>query len=94
MPAPSVEDSYRTPAGPTSSGGNPASIDASRVVFAYEGAPRLTLVHVLDVGDGKPPPPAQDIAVEAAPDAARIVVEGSAFSFSASPPYEVSRERE
>jgi hypothetical protein len=87
---PKVENSYRTPAGPNPASGVPAVIDVSRVVFAYEGKPRLTLVHLLDVGDGKPaaePPP---VRVETDEAAVRLVLEGKAFSFSARPPYDVS----
>ena len=93
-PAPAVEDSYRTPAGPTSPGGNPTFIDASRVVFSYPGKPSLTLAHVLEVGDGTPAPPARDVAVRIDPLGTKVSIGGRTFAFSAAPPYEISSAQE
>ena len=88
--APKVEDSLRTPAGPNSPDGVPAVIDTSRVTFAYEGKPRLTLVHLLETGDGKPMEGLPDARVEADAQAVQLTLNGKTFVFSALPPFEVS----
>jgi hypothetical protein len=87
---PQVEPSYRTPAGANSSSGNPATIDTSRVIFAYEGKPRLVLVHVLDVGDGKPAAAAPEVKIEMDAKAIRLRLDGKTYSFSAALPFDVS----
>jgi hypothetical protein len=86
-----VENSYPTPAGANSAKGTPAVIDASRVVFAYEGKPRLTLIHLLEVGDGPSPaaaPPAPQ--VELRPGAVGLALDKKTYRFSATSPFEVS----
>jgi hypothetical protein len=88
---PLVEESYRTPARPNSADGNPALIDTSRVVFAYEGKPRLTLVHLLELGDGKPAALTPGVKVETGAKAVRVLLDGKTYSFTAVPPFDVSR---
>jgi hypothetical protein len=89
---PRAEASYRSPAGPVSSGGNPRAIDASRVIYSYDGAPRLALVHLIAVGDGPAPPAAEDPAatVEIAEEEVRLGLGGRRFAFSAEAPFGVS----
>ena len=91
-----VKDSYRTPAGPSSSSGNPSLLDASRVIFAYEGnKARLTLIHVVDVGDGQkaPAPPEIKILTTTGAKAMTVLVDGKAFEFSTVSPFAIlSRE--
>jgi hypothetical protein len=91
---PQFEASYRTPAGPSNSSGNPSMLDASRVVYSYEGKARLNLVHALEVGDGQPSMPAE-IKTSAAAGAGSItlVVAGKTFEFSTVSPFEI-RSRE
>jgi hypothetical protein len=89
---PQVGTSYRTPAGPNSSGGNPATIDTSRVTFTYDGKPRLVLIHVLDMGDGKPAAAAPDVKIETDTRAIRLRLDGKMYSFSAAPPFGVVQE--
>ena len=89
---PQVEKSYRTPAGANSSSGTPAIIDASRVVYAYEGKPHLTLVHLLEVGDGKPAEAVPNVKLEADAKVVRLLLEGKTFRFSGGPSFEVSGE--
>lgn len=84
-----LEDSYRTPAGPPSARGNPASLETSRAVFTYEGAPELVLIHVLDVGDGEPIAAMPAIAVKQDPEALRITMEGKTATFFSAPSFEV-----
>ena len=91
---PQIEKSYRTPAGANSSSGTPAVIDASRVVYAYEGKPRLTLVHLLDVGDGRPPAAGPNWKLEPDGQVLRLLLEGKAYRFSNGPSFEVSREEQ
>jgi hypothetical protein len=85
-----VENSYPTPAGAVSAKGNPAVIDASRVVFAYEGQPRLTLIHLLEIGDGPPPAAAPAAQVEFRPAAVELLLEKKTYRFSATPLFDVS----
>jgi hypothetical protein len=87
---PKVEDSLPTPAGPNNDNGAPPVISTSRVTFAYEGKPRLTLVHLLETGDGKPAEGLPDARVEADAQAVRLTLNGKTFVFSAQPPFEVS----
>ena len=89
---PHVEKSYRTPAGANSSSGTPAVIDASRVVYAYEGKPLLTLVHLLEVGDGKPPAAVRSMKLEANGSVLRLLLEGKTFCFSSGSSFAVSSE--
>jgi hypothetical protein len=91
---PQVEKSYRTPAGANSSSGAPAVIDTSRAVYAYEGKPRLTLVHLLEVGDGKPPAAAPSLKLEPDGQVVRLLLEGKAFRFSSGPSFAVSCEEQ
>ncbi|MGA2065773.1 MAG: heparinase II/III family protein [Thermoguttaceae bacterium] len=86
----SVENSYPTPAGANSTKGNPAVIDASRVVYAYEGKPRLTLIHLLEIGDGPPPPAAPAPPVEFRQGAVELLLDKNTYRFSAASPFDVS----
>jgi hypothetical protein len=86
-----VEDSYRTPAGPSTSAGTASVLDASRAVFAYEGKARLTLVHALEVGDGQPPPVPTEIKTLTAggAEAITVLVDGKPFKFSTGSSFEI-----
>ena len=88
---PRVEASYRTPAGPNSSGGNPRAIDASRVIYAYEGKPALMLIHLIEVGDGAPTDAFAGAEVLGG-DHQRLKLGGRTFHFSDGPTFAVSRE--
>jgi len=85
-----VENSYPTPAGANSGKGTPAVIDASRVVFAYESQPRLTLIHLLEVGDGPPPAAPPAAQVDFRPGAVELLLDKKTYRFSAAPPFDVS----
>jgi hypothetical protein len=90
-PTVSVENSYPTPAGANSGKGTPAVIDASRVVFAYAGQPRLTLIHLLEIGDGPSPaatPPAPQ--VEFRPGGVELLLDKKTYRFSATSPFDMS----
>ena len=86
-----LEDSYRTAAGPSSASGNPGIVEASRAAYVYAGNPRLTLLHVLEIGDGKPP--ATPVEVKFSKDRntgnLNLNLEGKNFEFLATAPYEI-----
>jgi hypothetical protein len=90
LPAsPQVEDSYPSPAGANSAKGMPAVIPASRVIYAYAGKPRLTLVHLLDMGDG-PPAAAPAARVHIEQNTVELSLSGKTYRFSAAVPFDVS----
>jgi hypothetical protein len=92
---PQVEASYRTPAGPSSSSGNPSMLDASRVSYSYEGKTRLNLVHVLEVGDGQPSVPVEiNTSAAAGARSISLVVAGKTFEFSTVSPFEIRSKDE
>jgi heparinase II/III-like protein len=81
-----AEPSLPAPAGPVSSGGNPKTIDTTRLVFTYRGEGRLTLAHLIEVGDGAPPEPGPPPAVRTDGDGVHLALGGKTFLFSVSPP--------
>ncbi len=83
-----IEEGLRTPAGR-----NWAMIDTSRVVYACDGGERLTLVHVLEMGDGQPSAPPEPVQAVPGPDAVKVTIGGKPFRFAAGGAYEVSDEQ-
>ncbi|MCG3181314.1 MAG: hypothetical protein BIFFINMI_03694 [Phycisphaerae bacterium] len=81
---PTVEAGYPTPEGELPRGsGNPKFIDTSRCVYSYAGAAALTLVHLIEVGDGpEPGPPVAATAAER-PGRVEVTVGGATFRFAA-----------
>ncbi len=90
-----IENSYSTPAGPSSSTGNPSMVDTSRVSFAYPGKPRMTLIHALEMGDGNsqtlPAPIEIKTLGNTDVESPAIVVQadGRTFEFSTASPFEI-----
>ncbi|HOD82171.1 MAG: Heparinase II/III-like protein [Planctomycetes bacterium ADurb.Bin126] len=71
-----IEEGLRTPAGR-----NWAMIDTSRVVYACDAGERLTLVHVLEMGDGQPPAKGADARFAASGEAVLVILNGKAYRF-------------
>ncbi len=67
-------------------------VNTHSVDFAYPGKSRLTLVHVLEVGDGERPGPAAEIQVTQRRGAVEVHVAGKAFTFGSVAPFGVSAE--
>ncbi len=82
-----IEEGLRTPAGR-----NWAMIDTSRVVFACDAGERVTLVHVLEMGDGQPSAPLEDVRAAVAPDAVKVTVGGRTCRFETGGTFAVTAE--
>jgi hypothetical protein len=54
---------------------------------------RLILVHLLEVGDGKPPAESPSAKIELDQEAVRLLLNDQAYSFSAAAPFDVSLSR-
>jgi len=68
------------------------SRQTSRVSFVYPGAAQLVLVHVLEVGDGKPPAaPAKITLRQAERDGLAVSVAGDSYLFDGGAPYRISK---
>jgi len=65
-------------------------LDASRFIYAYEGKARMTLVHALDVGDGRPSAPVEiKTSAPAGTGPITLLVAGRTFEFSTVSPFEI-----
>lgn len=82
-----LEEGLRTPAGR-----GWAMIDTSRVVYACDAADRLTLVHVLEMGDGQPPAQAEAIRAEIAPETVKVTLGGKTYRFESGKTFAVTPE--
>ncbi len=66
--------------------------DTYRVVFSYKGGPKLTLVHVLEVGDGAAPGKAAEIKPKVTAAGVELPLGGRTFLFSARAPFGISEK--
>jgi len=67
----------------------PTPVGTHRATFTYPGAASLTLVHLIDVGDGSQPGPTQPARVATTADAVQIILGGKTYRFAAESPYAV-----
>ncbi len=58
--------------------------------FSYKGKARLTLVHLLEVGDGRQPGKPIEVKARRTGKAVEVTLDGRAFSFAAEAPFEVA----
>ena len=82
---PEVQASY-----PAWLSGDKTTANISRMVFTYKGQQKLTLVHLLEVGDGAALGAATAAKAEATPDGVNLTLAGRKFQFSAVAPFAVS----
>ena len=66
--------------------------DTSRLAFTYKGKEKLTLVHVLEVGDGKTAAKPVKVRAESGAGGIEISLDGKTFLFSGKAPFPVSRK--
>ena len=65
-------------------------MDASRVIYSYEGKARLNLAHALEVGDGQPSVPVEiKTSVGARTSSITLQMAGKTFAFSTVSPFEI-----
>jgi hypothetical protein len=65
-------------------------VGTHQVCYTYAGKDRLTLVHVLDVGDGDRPGPASAVRVRPTDRGVVLAVDGKAFLFATGEPFAVT----
>ena len=65
-------------------------VDTHQVRYTYAGKDRLTLVHVLDVGDGDRPGPASGVRVRPTDRGLVLALDGQTFLFATSEPFAVA----
>jgi hypothetical protein len=66
-------------------------VKTHRASYAYDGGRTLTLVHLLEVGDGaEPDRSAGEIEVEQTDDAVVAAIGGRSFTFASRPPFHVT----
>ncbi len=66
--------------------------DTYRVTFSYQGGPKLTLVHVLEVGDGTAPGKAAGVKAKLTAEGVEVPLGGRTFLFSSKPPFGISEK--
>jgi len=69
------------------------SVKTHSAAFAYRGAKRLTLVHLIEVGDGQPPEASPAITAGQDAMAVEVTLDGTRFTFAAEAPFTVEAER-
>ena len=68
------------------------AIQAHRATFTYQGQERLTLVHLLEVGDGEVPTEVPRVKVNVTARAVEIPLAGQTFTFAAEPTFSVTEK--
>lgn len=61
--------------------------------FRYKGKPTLTLVHLLEVGDGRQPGKPAGVETRRTSKAVEVTLNGRTFIFATQPPFEVASGR-
>ena len=79
--------------GATVPGVTATSVNTHCAAFSYPGAKRLTLVHLIEVGDGRPPDAAAAITAEQVGAAVEVAVNGRTFTFAAETPFDITVKR-
>jgi len=70
----------------------PTEVKTHRVTYTYTGRGTLTLVHLLEIGDGEEPAPAAGTRARMMEEGAQVTLQGRRFLFSRSAPFEVNQE--
>jgi hypothetical protein len=65
-------------------------VGTQRASYSYRGKPSLTLVHLLEVGDGRQPGKPAKVTASQTRRAVEVTLDGRTFAFAAQPPFEVT----
>jgi hypothetical protein len=79
--------------GPSTQVSAKGKIPTWEVCYKYPGRPSLTLVHLLEVGDGAAPTAASPAKAEVTPEGLVLTLAGAKFLFSARAPYGISETK-